>query len=151
MLKKCIPPTMKRVAGHTDSGVNEAIRKHTVDCLNIYKDSNENVLSDRIRSLECEWDTERVLETSAASVVLAGSVCGFKKSKSCMFLLTGAAGFFLLQHALQGWCPPLPLIRRAGVRTAGEIGNERAVLKHLRGDFPADIEDADEMLSMAEK
>ncbi|WP_407921819.1 hypothetical protein, partial [Corallococcus sp. AB049A] len=29
-------------------------------------------------------------------------------------------GSFLLQHGLQGWCPPLPLLRRLGLRTRGE-------------------------------
>jgi hypothetical protein len=42
---------------------------------------------------------------------------------------------FLLQHALQGWCPPLPVLRRLGVRTAREIERERTALKALRGDF----------------
>lgn len=42
---------------------------------------------------------------------------------------------FLLQHAVQGWCPPVPVFRRLGVRTAGEIDQERYALKALRGDF----------------
>ncbi|MGH7194555.1 MAG: hypothetical protein ACREJM_13640, partial [Candidatus Saccharimonadales bacterium] len=44
-------------------------------------------------------------------------------------------GGFLLQHALHGWCPPVPLFRRLGVRTAAEINQERFALKSLRGDF----------------
>ena len=46
-------------------------------------------------------------------------------------LVTG----FLFQHAVQGWCPPLPILRRLGVRTAREIELERVALKMLRGDF----------------
>ena len=42
---------------------------------------------------------------------------------------------FLLQHALQGWCPPVPVFRRLGVRTTAEIDRERYALKALRGDF----------------
>jgi hypothetical protein len=42
---------------------------------------------------------------------------------------------FLLQHALQGWCPPVPLLRKTGVRTMREIDIERYALKALRGDF----------------
>ena len=41
-------------------------------------------------------------------------------------LLPAAVAGFLLQHALQGWCPPLPLFRSLGVRTAGEIDEERS-------------------------
>jgi len=35
---------------------------------------------------------------------------------------------FLAFHALRGWCPPLPLFRRLGFRSADEIGVEREVL-----------------------
>ncbi len=51
------------------------------------------------------------------------------------FALPAVVAGFLLQHALQGWCPPLPLFRRLGVRTAAEIDQERYALKALRGDF----------------
>ena len=42
---------------------------------------------------------------------------------------------FLLQHAMQGWCPPIPILRRMGIRTASEIDTERCALKVIRGDF----------------
>jgi len=42
---------------------------------------------------------------------------------------------FLFQHAVQGWCPPIPVLRRLGVRTSREIELERIALKALRGDF----------------
>ena len=42
---------------------------------------------------------------------------------------------FLFQHAMQGWCPPLPILRRLGFRTAEEINQERYALKALKGDF----------------
>ena len=42
---------------------------------------------------------------------------------------------FLLQHAVQGWCPPVPVFRRLGFRTANEIDAERYALKAIRGDF----------------
>ncbi len=46
-------------------------------------------------------------------------------------LVTG----FFFQHALQGWCPPLPILRRMGFRTSADINEERNALKALRGDF----------------
>jgi len=36
---------------------------------------------------------------------------------------------FLLQHAIQGWCPPIPILRRFGFRTADEINRERYALR----------------------
>jgi uncharacterized membrane protein len=40
-------------------------------------------------------------------------------------LFSGAIGLFLLQHVIQGWCPPLSLIRKIGFRTTSEINKER--------------------------
>jgi hypothetical protein len=51
------------------------------------------------------------------------------------FLFPAVVGGFLLQHAVQGWCPPLSIFRRLGIRTAEEIDWERYALKALRGDF----------------
>jgi len=42
---------------------------------------------------------------------------------------------FLFQHAVQGWCPPVPVFRWLGVRTRQEIDEEKYALKVLRGDF----------------
>ncbi len=42
---------------------------------------------------------------------------------------------FLLQHATQGWCPPVPIPRSLGFRTHVEIERERHALKAIRGDF----------------
>jgi len=42
---------------------------------------------------------------------------------------------FLFQHAVRGWCPPVPILRRKGVRTRREIDAEKYALKALRGDF----------------
>lgn len=151
MIKNFLPPTTKKVAFHTCNKVNQEIRNKTIDCINRYKDSGETILSDKIEKLNHEWDTERFLEANAASVTLFSSIMGYKKKKCCWFLVTGAAGFFLLQHALQGWCPPLPVIRKLGVRTAEEISQEKTVYKMRRGDFSQTTDDATGLFNMAEK
>lgn len=150
-MKKLIPPTTKRVEVNTCEEVNNEIRNDTICYINSFKNATGPVLSLMIDKLDHEWDTERVLETGAASAVFLSSAIGLKKSKSCLFCLTGVVGFFLLQHALQGWCPPLPIIRKMGIRTTEEINNEKIVLKHLRGDFNQNYKEANELLEMAEK
>ena len=50
-------------------------------------------------------------------------------------VLTGAVLGFLFQHAVSGWCPPVPVLRRLGFRTRGEIDREKFALKAMRGDF----------------
>lgn len=151
MKEGILPPTTKKAAFHTCNKVNQNIRDKTICCINTYKSGGEAILSDKIAQLNREWDTERVLETNAASVVFLSSIIGYKKTKSCWFLLTGAVGFFLLQHALQGWCPPLPVIRKLGVRTAEEINQEKTVFKFKRGDFSGNTDDANALLNMVEK
>ena len=53
-------------------------------------------------------------------------------ARICIAILPGVVGAFLLQHAIQGWCPPIPILRYLSFRTAGEIDNERqALIKRL--------------------
>ena len=99
-----------------------------------YYTSHPDQIDERLRELDREWDIERVLETQAASISILGVMMGATVNKK-WFVLPGIVGGFLLQHALQGWCPPVPIFRRLGVRTQGEIDMERYALKALRGDF----------------
>jgi len=94
-------------------------------------------LSRRIRELDQEWDMERWLETNASALAFTGTVLGLLVNRKflaipCLVLP------FLFQHAVQGWCPPVPIFRRRGVRTRREIDAEKYALKALRGDF-ADV------------
>ncbi len=75
-----------------------------------------------------------MLDANAASLTLTGLALG-KAIDRRFYLLAGTAAGFLLQHAIQGWSPPLPLLRWLGFRTQAEIEAERYALKALRGDF----------------
>lgn len=91
-------------------------------------------LTERIHELESEWSIERWLETHASTLTLASvalAAFGYRKA----LWLGGTVSAFLLLHGVSGWCPPLPLLRRLGVRTRGEIDVEKFALKYLRGDF----------------
>jgi len=129
-----IPPSTKRVELHTKKKINKMIEEKTINNLRKYKAADPETLSRRLDQLNREWDTERVLEANAASIILISTILGFTTSPY-WFLLIGAVSFFLLQHAVQGWCPPLPIIRRLGVRTPEEISDEKISVKYLRGDF----------------
>ena len=91
-------------------------------------------IDDRLAELEEEWDIERTLEANASSLAFIGIVLGATVDKRWL-ALPAAVTAFLFQHATQGWCPPLPVLRRLGFRTAGEISQEKYALKALRGDF----------------
>ena len=129
-----LPATTTRVAEHSDESVNQRIRRRTQENLELYGPAGGDFIDNRLRELDREWDIERLLEANAASVVLAGLLLSAAVSRKWI-LLPVAVGGFLLQHALQGWCPPLIWFRRMGFRTASEIETERYGLKVLRGDF----------------
>lgn len=90
----------------------------------------------RLRELDEEWDIERAIQANAATLALTGTVLSLTHDRRWAFLPLAVTGF-LLQHATQGWCPPLPILRALGFRTPGEIERERYALKALRGDFDA--------------
>jgi hypothetical protein len=90
----------------------------------------------RLDDLDREWDMERALEANAAAASLISLVLGRLISRRWYFLSTAVATL-LLQHAVRGWCPPVGLFRRLGVRTQREIDAERQALKLMRDDFSA--------------
>ena len=128
-----LPDTTRRVVSHTADEVNERIRRQTEANVAYFARHPERI-GQRLRELDAEWDMERTLEANAATLAFGGTVLGALGHRRWL-LLSGIASGFLLQHALQGWCPPVPLLRRLGVRTASEIESERYALKLLRGDF----------------
>lgn len=128
-----LPDTAERVSQHTARHINARI-EDDLEASVAYHARYPDAIDDRIAELDREWDIERTLEANAAGVSLVGLLLAVTVDRRWLFLPAGVATF-LMQHALQGWCPPLELFRRLGVRTAGEIARERYALKALRGDF----------------
>jgi hypothetical protein len=127
-------PGGDRVREHTDPELQTAIDRELRARVERYRRAGSGELSRRIRELEAESDMERVLETNASVLALAGLLAGVFVHRRFL-VVPGIVLAFLLQHARQGWCPPLPLFRRLGVRTRQEIDAERYALKALRGDL----------------
>ena len=130
-----IPPTTARVPRHTDQDLNERIARRTERNVDRYA-RDQKLIDTRLRELEQEWDIERALEANAAVVSLVGLSLGRLMNRR-WYILPAVVATFLLQHAVQGWCPPVGLFRRVGVRTQREIDEERYALKLMRGDFSA--------------
>jgi hypothetical protein len=129
-----IPSTNMRVPEHTARQANEAIRRRTDENVAQVAAAGPGAIDRRLAELDREWDIERTLETNAATIALFRLGLGTFVDHR-FYLLPAAVAGFLLQHAVQGWCPPVPVFRRLGFRTAGEIDEERYALKALRGDF----------------
>jgi hypothetical protein len=128
-----IPTTIDRVPINTAQAVNDRIERATGERLRRCA-GNPLQIARRLRELDREWDVERMLEANASVAAFLGLALGTAVDRRWL-LLPAAVTAFLFQHALQGWCPPLPVLRRLGVRTSREIEIERVALKILRGDF----------------
>ncbi|WP_071795191.1 DUF2892 domain-containing protein [Natronohydrobacter thiooxidans] len=127
------PSSSHRVPSHTAAEINRRIERELDDRIDHYAAHPEKIPS-RLKELDDEWDIERMLEANASSLMLVGLTLGTTRDRRWLALPAGVAAF-LLQHALQGWCPPLPILRRLGFRTMREIDRERAALRLLRGDL----------------
>lgn len=129
-----IPSTVERVPQHTAEHVNEQIRYETEERVARCAAAGREAIDRRLTELDHEWDIERTLEANAAALAATGSALALLSDRR-FALVPLVVGSFLLQHAVQGWCPPVPVFRRLGFRTQPEIDYERYALKALRGDF----------------
>jgi hypothetical protein len=143
-----LPGTDERVPLHTHRAVNDRIHARTLHDVSRFVGADPIFIDERIRELEREWDVERALEANAATVALLGLGLGLTVNKKFLALPVLVTAF-LLQHALQGWCPPLPLLRRLGLRTSAEIHEEIIALRILRGDFLERVEYPERALASA--
>lgn len=129
-----LPSTVARVPDHTAEHVNERIRRQMEERVARIAAAGPEAVARRLRELDEEWDIERTLEANAATISAAGAALALLVDRR-FAAVPLVVGSFLLQHATQGWCPPLPVFRRYGYRTQAEIEQERYALKALRGDF----------------
>lgn len=131
--KELFPPTSDRVAAHSAEDINQRIERQIENDVAYFTDHPQEI-RDRLEELNREWDIERALEANAAALALSGVMLSAAVDRRFL-ILPAVVAAFLLQHALQDWCPPVPVFRRLGFRTATEIDRERYALKYLRGDF----------------
>jgi hypothetical protein len=131
-----------RVRAHTATAVQAQLDRDLVDRIRHLAQQDDGseggraALTRRLEEVEQESDMERTLQANAATLALTGTILATLHSRRWL-IVPGIVTSFLLQHALQGWCPPVALFRRLGVRTAREIATERYAVKALRGDFSA--------------
>lgn len=127
-----ITPSVARVPRHTTLDVQRRIREETNRRIAYYREHRDEI-GQRIKELNEEWDVERALASGSSVLSLTGLALGLGR-RARWLALTAAVQTFYLQHSMQGWCPPLPILRRLGFRTPMEIEQERCALKALRED-----------------
>ncbi len=129
-----IANTNTRVENNSDPRINDRIREQLRETVARYETASPRELTYRLAELDQEWDVERFLELGFSGIVLTGLVLGTLSNRK-WYLGPALAACFMVQHVTQGWCPPLVVLRRLGVRTAAEINRERIAIKIVRGDF----------------
>ena len=129
-----VPSKLDRVRDNTADRVNSQIDRKTEDSIRCYAGQSNEAICYHMEELDKEWDIERILEANASTLALIGTLLGAFVNP-WFLLIPGIVTAFLLLHATQGWCPPLPILRRMGKRTRNEIDVEKFAMKILRGDF----------------
>lgn len=142
-----MPTTRSRVPTHSPHEANERIRRQIAANIQYFAAHKDDIAL-RLRELDREWDIERAIEANASALALTGIVLAAGADRRWL-VLPGVVAGFLLQHALQGWCPPVPVLRKLGFRTSYEIEEERRALKALRGDFEGACEAPEKALQAA--
>lgn len=123
-----------RVREASTEKANREIDRKTLENIRQHSNLSDQQISQRLSELSREWDMEKTLEVNASSLAFIGLALGTFVNKR-WYILPGVVATFLLQHGLQGWCPPLPLFRKMGIRTRREIDEEKYALKVFRGDL----------------
>lgn len=122
------------VRENTTSSANQAIDNKIISELQYFSTVDSKEINSRINKIEKEYNVERILELNASILAFIGVLLGAFLNIYWLFL-PGIVLPFLAFHAIQGWCPPIPILRALKVRTQKEIDTEKYSLKILRGDF----------------
>jgi hypothetical protein len=116
-----------RVREHTAPAVNAKIDRATTAALQQTGFGGQHGIRERLKALDGEWDVDRALMANFAILGIVTHELG-RRVHPAWTMVFRAQLAFMLMHAVVGWCPPLPVFRRLGFRTAKEIAAERATI-----------------------
>jgi hypothetical protein len=122
-----------RVPTNTPFDANQKIRARFHQCVSYYRNFPEEI-PERLKQLDREWDVERALAALSATFSLLGLAITARTGRRKYLAIPAVVQGFYMQHTLQGWCPPLPMLRRLLFRTAMEIEREKSALKEILRD-----------------
>ena len=126
-----------KVRKNTADKINQKIDQCTKKNIERFSNGTREVIQNRIKKLNEELDIEQALKLTSGANVLIGIGLGLTVNKRWL-LLSVISSAFLIQHSLQGWCPPLPVLRKRGVRTREEINEEIDALKERLSTYSSD-------------
>src|SRR5687767_10314406 len=111
MFMKKREPAGENVRKVTSEEKNAIIDQLILSNIRKYSGKSAEEISQRIRALDKEWDIERALDLSMSALALFGITSSLLLNPYSIILPILLLLFFIW-HAFQGWCPPIPLLRR---------------------------------------
>lgn len=120
-------PHGDRIRANTRAAVNELIDLKVVDNIHFYLNRRPDKLDERIDELSAESDVEQIIFHGTARLIIASAALGLVLNRRFWLVALALSGM-LVQLSWQGWCLPLPLLRRAGWRSRQEIDAEKNAL-----------------------
>lgn len=127
-----------RVRDHSASSANRRIDERASARVEHVIARGRDAVIRRLAELDQEWDVDRALMVNFVIAGGAAYATGLyrygqspwlgRRRKGWLYFFSAQLGFLLL-HGTLGWCPPLPVFRRLGVRTKTEIEAERQALQ----------------------
>jgi hypothetical protein len=127
-----------RVRDHSAQSVNRRIVRGIEGSVARCIGDGRDAVLQRLAEIDREWDIDRVLMANFAVIGGAAYALGLERYARRRFLRPRRKGWlyfvgvqmaFLFTHAAVGWCPPVVVWRRLGVRTKAEIDVERSLLR----------------------
>lgn len=122
------------VRRYTSAEMLREIEERIEESIRFYSAQPPRVIEQRLDELRREWSIERYLQLNVSTVGMLTAVLALTSNRKWALLTCGALGFFLF-HGLRGFDPPIPVLRKLGVRTRSEIDREIFGLRVARGDF----------------
>lgn len=119
-----------RVRQNTREEINARIDRQIERNTSYMSTQSPEVIQERLIELDGEIDIETLLGRMSSTVSLAGLALGAVANKRLLIIPAMIQAFYL-NHMIRGWCPPLPVLRRLGVRTSKEIEKEKQALMDL--------------------
>jgi hypothetical protein len=114
----------------TPEKVNQKIDVEIEQNLQSFENQSVEAIKARIVELDKEWDISRLLDLNASVLSFSGVILAATVNKKWLWL-SGIVTGFLIQHSIQGWCPPIALFRQMGVRSRQEIDREKYALRDI--------------------
>ncbi|HKP96046.1 MAG TPA: hypothetical protein VJ385_09845 [Fibrobacteria bacterium] len=106
----------------------------TWDNVRYYGTLGKEGLTERIRSLDEEWDAEKSIVVALSGAGLFGMVMGLAGSRFWRVLAWISLPLLFLAGQ-EKWRPSEGILKALGLRSRREIYEEKSALKALRGDF----------------